>query len=360
MKALISFMTLLTAGVCMAQCGPFRGHPIWPDTLGVAYVNPDECWNDVDACLWDNGSTAWFANGLSVGTHSVVLYSNGIAVLTLSFEIEQLHWNLNQWVVPYADGLAVSTGAEVPYCGTSIFNNHRCPPDPDQTVLYLLQDGVAIDSLSPVTCLGTQHLWEALPFGHTYQLHLLDRSSCGSEAWGPAIETWSCSGAEVILQVQPSTGTTGSIEVQAVVPNPASIHPPPGPVSGRFRLFTLPANQLIGEQTGTMAYWDDLPPGDYEVLFIPDVLCDLVHTSVTVGLVSGLTDHTMVAPRPWPIPAHDMLRLGTMVKRVQVTDLHGRLLVQAWNTDRIAVEALAPGCYLLLMEGRSAMHFAKD
>lgn len=361
MRTLFLIGIAFQVGATSAQCGPYVGHPIWPDTEGTAFVNPNECGDGITTCQWDNGSTAWDATGLSVGMHSVVLYANGVEVQTLSFEVEQLEWDLNQAVFPYQGAVSVSMWAEVPYCGTSIFNYHHCPPDQEQTVVYLLQDGLAIDSLSPVGCLATQHEWSGLPFGYTYQLHLVDHGACGSEAWGAALETWSCAGAEVVLDVQPSMGSTGTIEVMEVMPDPASINPPAGPLEGTFRLWSLPGYEQVGdEQTGTSAYWDGLPPGDYEVLFIPDLLCDPVLTPVTVDLISGIGMNAGDNLRTWPQPAHNVLHWTGTANTAGITDLHGRLLLQARNTDRMDVAALAPGIYLLKVEGRSAMRFVKD
>jgi len=359
---LLLLVVFLQTPSAVAQCGPYVGHPIWPDTEGTAFVNPNECGDGITTCLWDNGSTAWDATGLSVGMHTVDLYVNGAQVQTLSFEVEQLEWELNQSVFTYVGAVSVSMWAEVPYCGTSIFNYHRCPPDPEQTVVYLLQDGEAIDSLSPVGCLATQHAWSGLPFGYTYQLHLVDHGACGSEAWGAAVQTWSCGGADVALDVQPSMGGTGSIEVLEVMPDPGSINPPAGPLEGTFRLWSLPDYTQVGdEQTGTTAFWDALPPGDYEVLFVPELLCDPVLTPVTIDLVSGLSNRTMDEPVLWPQPAQHMLYWSrSMSGAAHITDLHGRLLLQASSTDRMDISTLAPGIYLLRVEGCKAMRFVKD
>ncbi len=361
MRTLLLFAIALNAAAAFAQCGPYVGHPIWPDTEGTAFVNPNECGDGITTCQWDNGSTAWDATGLSVGMHSVVLYANGVEVQTLSFEVEQLEWDLNQAVFPYLGAVSVSMWAEVPYCGTSIFNYHYCPPDPEQTVVYLVQDGVAIDGLSPVGCLTTQHEWSGLPFGYTYQLHLVDHGACGSEAWGAALETWSCAGADVVLDVQPSMGSTGTIEVVEVMPDATSINPPTGPLEGTFRLWSLPGYEQVGdEQIGTSAYWEGLPPGDYEVLFAPDLLCDPVLTPVTVDLISGIGIHASRNLHTWPQPAHNDLHWNGTANTARITDMHGRLLLEARNTDRMDVSALASGIYLLHVDGRVAMRFVKD
>jgi len=347
--------------IAAAQCGPYVAHPIWPDTQGSAFLNPNECGEGITSFLWDGGSTDWQAFGLPVGTHTVALYVNGLEVQTLTFEVEQLEWELNQAVFPYLGAVSVSMWAEVPYCGTSIFDYHSCPPDPEQTVVYLLQDGVAIDSLSPVGCLATQHEWSGLPFGYTYQLHLVDHGACGSEAWGAAMETWTCAGADVVMDMQASTGSNGSVEVLEVMPDPTSFNPPSGPLEGTFRLWSLPDYTQVGaEQTGTTAFWDALAPGDYEVLFTPDLLCDPVITPVTVELASSMGERALNGLVLWPQPARNTLHWNGTVDHVRITDLHGRLLQQASNTDRVDVSTLAPGIYLLLAEGRGATRFVKE
>lgn len=96
------------------------------------------------------------------------------------------------------------------------------------------------------------------------------------------------------------------------------------------------------------------------MLFIPDLLCDPVLTPVTVDLISGIGMNAGDNLRTWPQPAHNVLHWTGTANTAGITDLHGRLLLQARNTDRMDVAALAPGIYLLQVEGRSAMRFVKD
>jgi hypothetical protein len=367
MKHLFTLLFLHFAATAYGQCGPYKHHPVWPDTFGSAYVVPIDCDNgaNITGCLWDNGDTDWSTDGLSVGSHSVVLYAGTVPVETLNFEIEQLAWDLNQNVFLFAGEIAVGIYAEVPYCPAQIFDGHHCPTDPDSTVIYLLQDGVAIDSISPVSCLGMSHEWNFLPSGYSYQTYLVDRSVCGSYAYGELVQTFSLDGAEMQINTQAASGApNGSIEVFGVVPDPATASPPPMPLTGELNLYPLPdAWPAVGPaQPGTTGYWDGLAPGEYQVVFTSDLLCSPVDTVITVESATGMANASVSssALRLWPVPTTDVLHWsGDVPASIRIMDLQGRVLRSERNVTQLNVSDLAPGSYVLRFDDGRQGSFVK-
>ena len=368
MRHLYGFLFLLTAAASHGQCGPYVQHPVWPDVVGSAYVVFDDCsggGETITGCSWDNGDTNWQTDGLSVGTHSVVLFAGSTPVETLNFEIEQLTWDLNQNVFLYAGALSVGIYAQLPHCPAQIFNSHHCPNDPDSTVVYLLQDGVAIDSISPVYCLGTIHQWDFLPSGYTYQTYVVDRSVCGSFAYSDPISTFSLDGAQMQIDMQAASGgPNGSIEVFDVVPDPGTVSPPPMPLTGDLALYTWPDEVApVGDwQPGTTGYWGDLAPGEYLVVFFSDQLCSPVDTVITVEATTGIstTEGGSAALRLWPVPATDVLHWSGGAKAsVMLMDLQGRVLRTERNVSHLNVSDLAPGSYVLRFEDGRQGSFVK-
>ncbi len=365
MKHFLIPLLLLTVWDCLAQCGPYKHHPLWPDTLGRAYVNDTECLPFTDLA-WSNGSITWQANDLPPGPHYLVFYQGPAVLDTVHFEIEQLHWNLNHSVLPSPMGLEVSVWAEVPYCGTQIFNHIACPPDPTQTTLYLLQNGVAIDSISPVNCTAFTHWWWDMPFGFTYQTMVVDDGPCGSIGFGQLVATYDCTNTSFDMVVEDASGgANGSITVFGLVPDPSSPMPPPLPLTGTFSLYAMPDFDPVGDPfQGTDAFWDGLPAGEYIVVFGPDVLCNPVEQTVVVDQSTALPPMqggTAEAPLLWPVPAQDELRWsGTPRAQVRVTDLLGRELLWTRNADRIDVSSLAHGSYLLYLDDARPQVFLKQ
>src|SRR5690606_22802628 len=124
---------------------------------------------------------------LHVGTHWVVLFEGSAVWDTLYFDVEQLQWETHLTVSP----IMSDSWIELDHCGTSIFNFHKCTPDPDSTVIYLLQSGVPIDSVEQISCPIEILFWPGVPMGYTYQTYIVDHGNCGSYAYSPLISTFS-------------------------------------------------------------------------------------------------------------------------------------------------------------------------
>ncbi|MBK9515032.1 MAG: T9SS type A sorting domain-containing protein [Flavobacteriales bacterium] len=368
MRLITTATVLLLTGVAHSQCGPYKSHPVWPDTLGSAYVSSTECGSgtQITSVLWDNGDTDWYTDDLSVGAHSVVLYVDQDPVETLDFEIEQLAWDLNQNVFLYAGEIAVSIAAEVPYCPSLLFDGHHCPIDPDSTLVYLLQDGVAIDSLSPASCLGVRHQWTGLPAGHTYQTYVVDHSGCGSFGYGEPVFSYSLGGAFFELVSEPTvSGNDGSLTVTAVVPDDTDPASPPLPLTGALALFTWPDNvEPVGPTIpGTSGTWQGLAAGEYLLTFTPDLLCSAADSIITIGYFTGVDDLTAdpTDRRVWPVPATDVLFWsGGVQERVWVTDLQGRIVLEGNRTSQLDIAGLVPGSYLVHFDDGGRRSFVKD
>lgn len=233
-------------------------------------------------------------------------------------------------------------------------------------MVYLLQDGVAIDSITPVSCASTINIWMNLPTGYAYQLYLQDHSACGSFAYGMVVQTYSCAGAtmEVTLEAATVGSDDGVIAIAEVVPDPLSPLPPPLPLTGTFTLYALPDMEMIGDQqTGTGAQWEQLPAGEYSVLFFADVICDpvmqevIVDSSVGMGSAARGADAVSI----WPVPVEHVLRWsGPQPARVWVTDLQGRLVLEAGRTSHLDVSALANGTYQLHLDEAPPKRFIKQ
>jgi hypothetical protein len=368
MRHLLALLFLPIAAAAYGQCGPYKHHPVWPDTVGSAYVVPTDCddGENITGCLWDYGDTDWSTDGLSVGTHSVVLLAGSTPVETLNFEIEQLAWDLNQNVFQFVGEIAVGIYAEVPHCPSQIFDGHHCPIDPDSTEVYLLQNGVAIDSISPVYCLGISHEWTFLPAGYSYQTYLVDRSVCGSYSYDEPVQTFSLADAEFVYFAEPSSGSNnGTITVTDIAPSPGTLPPPPMPLTGALTLYTWPDDvSPIGDaQSGTSGYWEGLAPGQYWLQFVPDVLCNAIDTVITIDAFTDseeIQGERYSSIRIWPVPTTDVLHWSSgALANVWVTDLQGRVLISERNVTHLNVSALAPGSYVLRMEDGRQQPFVK-
>ena len=359
---LLFLASLLLVGGVHAQCGPYKGHPVWPDTLGWAHMNLSECGsaNGNATCLWDNGSTNWFVDSLVVGTHHVVMFDYGIPYDTLEFDIEQLAWQVPLGITSLtSSGILFHSDVSLAYSCGGIFDHYDCPPVADSTVLYLLQDGIAIDSVIQVSCMGALKFWNEVPFGHTYEASLVDRSTCGSHGSSASIVAFSIGTAQFTLNVSNLNGGandlgsgTGSIEVVEVQPGPDATLTPPLPLTGMFMLLEWPSENDLGLwQTGTGAIWEDLVPGQYEVFFNPDGLCNTVDTIVTIDAATAIgdaagagTDHLHIRPQP----VHDVLHWnGGGNGPVRVYDQNGRVVRSAPDQGRLDVADLPAGLYEL-------------
>lgn len=335
-----------------AQCGPYKWHAVWPSEMGRASVNLGECGSGITSCEWDNGSTDNTVD-LPVGSHSVTLYQGTTPINVYPFEIEQVAWELTPLVYGPQMGVVVETYVQLEYCPELIFDNLACRPVTDSTSLYLLQDGIAIDSISPIDCFGGNFSWDQLPFGHVYQTYLLDRSQCGSYMYTGETQTYTSDGAEMIITTQPaSSGDNGGILVSEVVPDPGSLMPPPTPFTGSFTLFTSDMEWVADAPSGTSAEWTGLAPGDYFIIFFPDSLCAPLDASVTVDNATSLADPGKAdrfAPRPQPAVA-DLYWSALPAARFSVRDAQGRILLQGQDRGQLDVSALPSGLYFLVVD----------
>ena len=353
MKAITAlFSTLLLANAAMAQCGPYKHHPLWPDTIGYASVHLDEC--EATSCLWDNGSTNPLTN-LGVGSHWVILYYPTTSD-TLQFTIDQELWDFQTAWLPTAMGLEIDIWAVIsPHMAPQIFDNPKCRPDGDSTIIYLLQDGLHIDSINPVnTYAGEFHMWVGLPYGHTYRLELIDNSNCGSYALGQPVIAYSSGDVEFEINAQDACGGVGgSIQVNGVVPDSLSPFPPPTPFTGTFTLLDWPdpSGQVGSPMQGTSAYWDNLPPGQYLVHFAPDSICNHSETVITIGTCTGIIEDRAALGNAlvvWPLPVHDVLHWKSSdTGVVRVYDAQGRLVLCGADHGRLDVSAMREGLYHL-------------
>ncbi len=338
--------------IAQAQCGPYMHHPVWPDTLGYAYVNLVECSGNVTSCEWDNGSTDALTY-LGPGGHSVTFFDGLTPLNTLTFQIDQVPWQLYTFVYGPQQGVIVENTPSLQYCPSQIFNNLSCPPVPDSTVLYLLQDGIIIDSITPIDCYGGNYSWNGLPFGHVYQTYLLDHSHCGSYMYSSSTQSYTSDGAEMMITVQDAVGgTNGSILVQEVVPGPLSLMPPPSPIVGSLSLLEWPSmNLLYNEPSVTTVEWDGLTPGQYLLVFAPDSICAALDTVLTVGNSTGISDALSGTEERlfiWPQPADVTLYWSAKsAARFRVYDAQGRMVRTGPDHGVLDMSDLPSGPYHL-------------
>ena len=369
MRQILSVLFLLCTVHGSGQACVFKLHPVWPDTWGSALLSLDKCPTEfplvAPSYMWDNGDTSLFTDSLTVGTHYVVIYDNFVPQDTVYFEIEQLAWDLYQFVYLFAGEIAVDMTASLTYGGVSLFNGYNCYPYSDSIVVYLLRNGAAIDSVTPIQLWGSSGMWTWLPSGYTYQTYLLDRSACGSYVYGEMVQTFSLDQAQLQIGMQAASGMpNGSIEVFGVVPDPGTPSPPPMPLTGELTLYTWPDEVMpVGPaQPGTTGYWDGLAPGDYLLVFASDLLCSPVDTVITVESTTGMANAAggSAALRLWPVPATDVLHWsGGAQASVWLMDLQGRVLRTERNVSHLNIPDLAPGSYVLRFEDGRQGSFVK-
>ncbi|MCB0793761.1 MAG: hypothetical protein KDB88_03410 [Flavobacteriales bacterium] len=336
--------------ISLAQCGPYKFHPLWPDTLGWAYLLSTDC--DSDSAVWDNGSIGYGAFDLEPGSHYVIQYDGGTLLDTTFFELEQLHWNLEQLTFAIFSGLELDHYASIPYCGTSIFNYPTCTPPADSVVLFLMQDGIPIDSITPLDCMFNLEVWMGLPYGHIYQCIVEDRSQCGSTGQTPLVTAYACNGMSFVLEITNATSgqADGSVAVLEMMSDTVLPLALPPPFTGTFSLHSLPNYDLIGSMQGSSAVWTGLAPGDYLVQFTPDSLCFVPEQQVAVGTSTSLFDPSSASKeglRTWTDRQGDLLFWNENVHEVRIMDINGRLL-RSWNgPPPMDVSDLAPNLYIL-------------
>lgn len=344
----------------MAQCGPYKYHPLWPDTLGSAHVDIGECTN-ATSVLWDNGDTNPSTYDLPAGPHMVTFFEGTTPVDSNAFTIEQQYWEFSSTAMGNGSTLTMQFSTEVDRCEAQIFNGLDCHPLPAQTVLRLLQDGIPIDSTAPWDCLLATHSFQGLPFGHTYWCDVVSTGACPSYGQGPPTTAYDCSGFSMDIQTQDDQGDgTGSIVVTELIPAAPGPFTPPSPVTGHYMVFDENMNPIGDMQTGTPAEWGALVAGSYTVYFISDTLCSPVMMTVVIDNTSGIAAGSAVSPVLWPIPATNTLHWsGNKPSRIQVLDAVGRTVLSARGIDRIDVSLLAPGSYWLRLDDDPPWSFIK-
>lgn len=351
----------LAFGTAAAQCGVYRYHPLWPDTSGTASVLLTDC-SGATGVLWDNGDTTEYTYSLTVGPHSVTLFDGTTPIETMDFIMEQQVWALNQHVGISGGAVEVAIYAEVDHCTPLIFDNVDCEPDPEQTIVRLIQDGIVIDTLTPVDCIGTGFHWYGLPFGHTYGTALQAMGPCQSDSEGPIVTAYDCSELSMELQVQQDGGGgTGSIAVTGLVPGPPGPFVPTWPITGSFVLFDQDMNVVSGgPQNGSTAEWSGLVPGTYQVMFYADSLCSPVSMNVVMDTSTGISGPSQVAQVLWPIPVTNSLhwRSGKLC-HVRVLDAVGRTILRTQGIDQLDVSSLSAGTYLLRLDDGPPRSFVK-
>ena len=355
MRYILLFLYQVISIALLSQCNVIRHHPLYPDTLGMAYVNT--C--DVDGLLWDDGSTDGSVT-LSVGPHWLVRMNDGVVIDTVHFDILQLNWGLGQNVYTLGGLVAVSVIADVPFCGNQIYDWPTCMPDPSTTTIRLLQDGIPIDSIAQVSCLYTFEEWLLLPFGHTYQTQLID-VGCASSVNGDVIQTFMIGEPELELEITEGTGSN-SIEVLQVLPSSYSPEPVDSLLSGSFALFQHPDGHPNGEpQNGMNAIWTNVASGEYTILFTPDLVAPPIGVQVSIGgATSMLEEIDQEELFIWPNPAEDFVDLSRVCEKIHVMDPLGRILITANNTSRIETRNLAGGHYIIMIGDGRRMSFIKE
>lgn len=344
----------------LAQCGPYKYHPLWPDTLGSAHVILGEC-TGATSVLWDNGDTSPATSGLTVGPHTVTFLDGTTPIATNDFTIEQQVWDFTLSAMGEGPTLSVIITAEVDRCAPQIFNGLDCHPIPAQTVLRLLQDGIAVDSLTPVDCIYTLYSFSGLPFGHTYGCAVATSGACPSYGEGPVATAYDCSGFSMDIETQDDQGGgTGTVIVTELIPGPPGPFTPPPPIAGHFVLVDAGMNMIGDPQPDTPAEWNGLAAGNYTVFFINDTLCSPVMQALVIASSTGILAQVGTSSALWPVPVSNMLHWsGSGPCRIQVLDPLGRMVLRAQGIDQVDVSSLVAGSYLLKLDSDPPRPFMK-
>ena len=109
-----------------------------------------------------------------------------------------------------------------------------------------------------------------------------------------------------------------------------------------------------GTNTSTLTYaWSNgattqditgVAAGTYSVIATDCNGCT-ASASVDVGVISGLSEDSFNAIFIHPNPANDVLHFSKTADKVEVLDLHGRIVKTTVNTDNIDIKYLAAGAY---------------
>ena len=350
-----------------AQCPVILYHPLAPDTTGYAYIN---CFGPPypTYLICDNADTTATEYGLAVGPHFVDEYDSAwVLIGHVPFQMEQLE--LDVWcqaALQLPDSFSLMGFSFLEYCNTQISNHPSCIPGPQSTYMDFVMDGsVVVYTAGPAfLCPGQYFNVTGFDYGHNYQVHVY--GSCSLSEWSPVLVAFSAGTAQFnmnIVNLNGGTnnfgGGTGSIEVVDVQPGADSPLPPPLPLTGFFGLYEWPSQTDLGLwQWGSGAYWDNLLPGQYQVLFRPDSLCNPVDTIVTIDAATAIgdvagstTDHLHI----WPQPVHDVLHWnGDGNGVVRVIDMNGRVVHYGPDIGWMEVADLSTGMYRLEVGDRWA------
>lgn len=279
--------------------------------------------------------------------------------------MELVGWEFSTPVPAYhsPDEFNLSGTLSVPYCFGQIFTGLCCHPDPAVTSLLILQDGEPFpltnencEFCESVDCISAIYMAN-LPYGHVYDIGVDDPTCSGVIMMDQVITAYSCANLELVTEVEDdlSGGSTGSILVTDVIPDPAEPLPVPAPVNGTFTLFNNQTEEVVGaQQTGTYAEWTGLPVGEYRISFTPDLLCQPASRLVSITDGAAIDEGGTGVLDLYPRIAEDHIVLtstaGAIPVDVHVVDLNGREVVsrQAMSPGRIPLIHLAPGPYVLI------------
>jgi hypothetical protein len=323
-----------------------------------------------DSVVWSTGEVGPMLSDLVPGFYGFTAYLNGQVVDQGTREVELSAWNIIISGHPsfFPSLFEISGAVEVPNCVAQIFDGLCCEPDPAQTSITILQDGIPyplIDVFSPgaagesfgcvnVDCDFNQFL-ALLPYGHSYAVIVNDPTCAGIVTGDTAIIAHSCANLYVETQVVDATPgqANGSIALLEAIPDPNEPYPIQSPVSGTALLYLLPDETLIGFQTGvTSALWTGLASGDYRLVFGADQGCQPYVDTLHVG------DATTIHPSRvsnglslFPTVTEGNAQLisdeaGPI--ELWVLDINGAVLVhELMPPGTLAVQGLAAGMYVL-------------
>ncbi len=356
--AWLPFAVLCQPLTCMAQVEA-HVHHAFPDVCDGSIIIMGSGFDEV---VWSTGDTGpeLFA---PPGEYGFSVFDNGDLVLEGVRTIGSNGWEVEVQAIPVFDGIQLSGTVELAHCGTSIFNAPCCTPDPAQTTFVVFQDGTPY---MPTECIGCSNIQCAyglvmvsgLPYGHVYTYAINDPACSGLVSYG-AITAHSCANLQLELEVADAIGgSTGSIGILEVVPDPTEPLPLSTPVTGVFRLFDNMSGEPVGDaQEGGTALWTDLAPGEYMVVFISAELCQPNTRVVSISGATTTEEHVKGSVDLYPRVAADFIALtltgGPGTVDVDIFDMKGRRVLRSSRVSsaRIPVSQLAPGPYVVMASG---------
>lgn len=355
-----------------ATAGPMMVHA--QVEVLVSHAFPGVCQGSImiaeaDSVHWSTGATGWILNA-APGTYSYTYYEDGEAT-TGQREIGSNGWDVQLIPMATFSGLQISGQVSVEHCGTSNFNTPCCVPDAATTELRILQDGIPFtvpDCLgcSEVQCSFGQFQIQGLPYGHAYQLVVVD-PTCAGEVITPAgmVIAHGCANLEVITEVDAATTgqADGTITLVQAVPDPSENYPISAPVVGTAMLRNATTMEEVAtfEHVGT-AVWGNLEAGEYLLIFSPDEGCQQYSTTVQVGSgTTGVSEASSAGLKLFPTLTEGDLQLaapgeGPVV--VRITDAQGREVLRSRQVaGTVDVASLSAGTYVAtLQQGDTSLH----